>query len=404
MILKGKVMQIVKIVFLVLLITVSYAKDAKWQKLNSLYDYSESTYSLKEGVEYLELREYTRVKNSKEKMRYTDTAFIVSKRPLGDFPPSKVKKFSKLRPILSDQTDIRKFTSCASRSCVEHIGNGFMIASDGKLWKMNEIADVWNYIEKINTPAKIQLALWLNGKHYGTRYREVSNGYEVIIEEYRSSCGEDEEYEEYFTYSVHVDHQGKVMKEKVLKHSKEKVQCLRKPAIYLYPLSKQKIDVSLVINGDITVSIPPYSKGWSVMVDTNGTIENRYDYLFYENTLKIVELPNEGWIKQGSVLDAWFDVILPKLGLNAKETEQFKEYWLGELDKDALYEIKRFSLPFLTENMTLTIDPKPDTLIRVIFNFKMITEPYELKEPKIITPKRSGFHVLEWGGMIEGER
>ena len=140
------------------------------------------------------------------------------------------------------------------------------------------------------------------------------------------------------------------------------------------------------------------------MVDTNGTIENRYDYLFYENTLKTVELPNEGWIKQGNVLDTWFDVILPKLGLNSKETEQFREYWLVELDKDALYEIKLFSLPFLSKNMTLTIDPKPDTLIRVIFNFKVIKETYEIKEPVITTPKRSGFHVLEWGGMIEGER
>ena len=396
-------MQIFKAVLLLLLITGSYAKDAKWQTLKSLYDYSESAYELKDGVEYLELREYTRVKDSKEKMRHAETAFVMSRRPLSDFPPSKVKKFNKLTPILSKQTNIRKFTSCSPNGCGEHVGNGFMIASDGKLWKMNEIADVWNYIEKIDTPAKIQLALWLNGKRYGTRYRKVANGFEVIIEQYKSSCGGDEEYEEYFTYSVHVDHKGKVTQEKLLKHTKEKVQCLRKPAIYLYPLRKQKIDVSLVINGAITVSIPPYNKGWSVMVDTNGTIENRYDYLFYENTLNTIELPNEGWIKQGDVLDAWLDVVLPKLGLNPKEIEQFKVYWLKELDEDALYEIKLFSLPFLTKNMTLTIDPKPDTLIRVIFNFKVIKEPYEIKLPTIITPKRSGFHVLEWGGMIEGE-
>ncbi len=39
--------------------------------------------------------------------------------------------------------------------------------------------------------------------------------------------------------------------------------------------------------------------------------------------------------------------------------------------------------------------------IRVIFNFKAIEKPYDFKEPSIITPVRSGFHVLEWGGMVE---
>ena len=81
--------------------------------------------------------------------------------------------------------------------------------------------------------------------------------------------------------------------------------------------------------------------------------------------------------------------------------EQFKEYWLGRLDKDSLYEIKLFSLQFLNKNMTLKIDPKPDTLIRVIFNFKRIEKRYKLQSPVITTPKRVGFHVLEWGGMLE---
>ena len=232
-------MQIFKILLLILVLSGAYANAAKWQKLKQLYDYSESTYSLKEGVEYLELREYTRVKDSKEKMRHTETAFVMKRKPLSDFPASKVKKFNKLTPILSKQTNIRKFTFCDSYGCGEHVGNGFMIASDGKLWKMNEIADVWSYIEKIDTPVKIQLALWLNGKHYGTRYRKVSKGYEVIIEVYRSSCAENNEYEEYLTYSVHVDDKGNVTKEKLLKHTKEKVQCVGKPANYLHSESKQ---------------------------------------------------------------------------------------------------------------------------------------------------------------------
>ncbi len=174
-----------------------------------------------------------------------------------------------------------------------------------------------------------------------------------------------------------------------------------KPAIYLYPQKKQKIDVSLAINGSIVTSIPSYGKGWSVIVDTNGTIDNQYDYLFYENTLNTIELPQAGWIKKGSDLSEWFDVILPKLGLNKKEKKQFKEYWLKKLNKNSLYEIKLFSVEFLSKNMTLKIDPKPDTVIRVIFNFKRIKKQYELPSPVILIPKRVGFHVLEWGGRLE---
>lgn len=217
-------MSLLKTVLIVLLTTGLHAKTAKWKTLKLLHEYTESTYQLKEGVEYLELREYTRVQNSKKKMRHTETVFEMKRKPLSGFPSAKVKNFNKLTPILSDQTNIRKFTFCDPNGCVEHVGNAFMIANDGKLWKMNEIADVWNYIEKMDVPAKIQLTLWLYGKRHGTRYRKVSDGYEVIIEQYRYSCAE--EYEEYFTYSVHISKQWKVVKEKLLKYRKEKTQCV----------------------------------------------------------------------------------------------------------------------------------------------------------------------------------
>lgn len=178
---------------------------------------------------------------------------------------------------------------------------------------------------------------------------------------------------------------------------------VKKPAIYLYPPQKENINVSLQIDGEIVTSIPPYDSGWSVEIDSDGIINAEYDYLFYENTLNRIELPDEGWIVQGEDMRNWFEIILPKLGLNTKEARQFKEYWLANLDKSKLYEIKLFSHDFLTKNMTLNITPKPDIVVRVIFNFKTIDKAYYLQEPSIETPSRVGFHVLEWGGRIESE-
>lgn len=177
---------------------------------------------------------------------------------------------------------------------------------------------------------------------------------------------------------------------------------LKKPALYLYPIKNQNIDVSLQINGSLVTSIPSYGNdGWHVNVDKEGIIDNQYDYLFYENTFKYIELPKSGWIKNYTELDEWFDSILPRHGLNQKETKQFKEYWLKELKKGKTYEIKTLSQDFLNKNLILNINPKPDSIIRVHFYFKTIDKKYPLQEPIISTPKRFGFTAVEWGGILK---
>lgn len=51
----------------------------------------------------------------------------------------------------------------------------------------------------------------------------------------------------------------------------------------------------------------------------------------------------------------------------------------------------------------LTIEPKPDTMIRVLMDFTPLDKPIKVKEYEIVTPKREGFTVVEWGGVIRGE-
>jgi len=395
--------QIFKIAFLVLLVTGAQAKSIKWQKLQPVNLYSASAFHLKESVECLEMKMCMMDAKGNKCVNKSFTIVGICPEPPKSFNAKLIKRFKKLHPKKSPKDNIRKETPPGS------ITNGFVLDRKGTIWRLNEVKDILDVLGTIDTPAEAQFVLWLHGGDPAKSYRKTSKGYEVLAEKKTlSPCNDDKDYEEIFIYKIQINSKGKISGKKLVKHSKKEVRHewgeVKKPAIYLYPETKQEIDVSLAIDGDMTASIPSYEKGWHVMVDTNSTIEGKYDYLFYENTLKTIELPEEGWIKQGQVLDAWFDVVLPKLGLNSKETRQFKEYWLKELDKDALYEIKLFSLPFLSKNMTLTIDPKPDRLIRVIFNFKVIKEPYEIESPKIITPERSGFHVLEWGGLLEEER
>ena len=176
---------------------------------------------------------------------------------------------------------------------------------------------------------------------------------------------------------------------------------VKKPAIYLYPLVDSNIQVKVNINGKITKDIPDYNNGWDVFATKEGIINNEYDYLFYEAELNKLELPNEGWVVKYADLDSWFDNILSKLGLNEKEARQFKEYWLNELPESNYYEIKMLDSKFLKQNMNLEINPIPDTLIRIEFYFKPVNLIREINEPSIVTPKREGFTVVEWGGILD---
>ena len=48
--------------------------------------------------------------------------------------------------------------------------------------------------------------------------------------------------------------------------------------------------------------------------------------------------------------------------------------------------------------MSLNITPKPDTLIRILMEFKALDEPIKVKEQELTPIQRSGYTVVEWGG------
>jgi len=177
---------------------------------------------------------------------------------------------------------------------------------------------------------------------------------------------------------------------------------LKKPAIYLYPETTQKIDVSLNINGEMTESIPKYNQGWSVTVTPDGKINEKFDYLFYEAKLSnLCDLPEEGWLVPYDRLEEWFDKYLILLGLNKNEASDFKNYWLNKLKTTEYYIIKVLDRQFVDRNLSLNVKPIPQTVIRVILYFEATDQFRKIKEPDTVTPERKGFTLVEWGGIAE---
>lgn len=177
---------------------------------------------------------------------------------------------------------------------------------------------------------------------------------------------------------------------------------VKKPAIYLYPTKSQRVYVKVKAKGIFTKTIPEYREGWNVVADPTGRLDNKYDYLFYEVKLNAKpSLKDEGWVVSRNELPMWFDRYLSMLGLKGREVKDFKVYWLKELPKCSYYEIKPVDEEFLTENLSLEITPKPDTIIRVILYFRCCNERKVLKEPVISSKTRKGFTIIEWGGILD---
>lgn len=183
-----------------------------------------------------------------------------------------------------------------------------------------------------------------------------------------------------------------------------------KPAIYLYPMEKTNVHVQVKPAGFLTYTDPEYpDSGWQVTAYPNGKIISNgkdYEYLYYESKIEDskIEKPTEGFVVAFNDLPGFYSEILPKLGLNKKETKDFKDYWEKALSKFPYYFVGLMSEASIEKIEPLTVNPKPDSTIRVRIYFKALDKKISVKEPIIITPRRNGYTLVEWGGLVKTDK
>jgi hypothetical protein len=204
--------------------------DDEWQRLKLLKEYEGVDFHLKDGVEYLELRIYTKGQREKEYAKEYRVAVSMQQTPLEFFDAKLIKEFKNVKPNLSQETNIKRTGFCLMSGCVSIVGNGVMIDSKKKIWSMNTTEDILEMIGDVDTPAEVKLVLWLDSKlmsdpkEYIYKYRKVSNGYKVQHEFDNSisnlgECG-------HFLYEMFVGKDGKISKKKLLEKSESKNGCL----------------------------------------------------------------------------------------------------------------------------------------------------------------------------------
>ena len=144
--------------------------------------------------------------------------------------------------------------------------------------------------------------------------------------------------------------------------------------------------------------------GWNVLAKQDGSLidlstnKNLYS-LYYESKNKInFKVEEEGFIVKGEEVSTFLEEKLAILGLTEREKEEFIIYWLPKLENNKYNYIRFATLDEINANMPLEINPKPDTIIRILMTFKGLDNPIYVKEQELKTPERNGFVAVEWGG------
>lgn len=181
-----------------------------------------------------------------------------------------------------------------------------------------------------------------------------------------------------------------------------------KPVIYLYPLRPQRVSVKVEPVGGLIKSEPPYGHGWSVKAFPDGRIlaadGTVHPYLFWESGLTAEPQPlREGFCVPREGLDAFFGEQLMLLGLAPNEIADFKEFWMPKLTARPFAAVRFVPREEIDATAPLTVVPAPDSIIRVLIDFRAHDEPVELQRQVLTPAARKGFAVVEWGGLLYRE-
>lgn len=175
-----------------------------------------------------------------------------------------------------------------------------------------------------------------------------------------------------------------------------------KPVIYLYPTTPTQVSVK--VGASITKSEPVYNGIWNVLATPSGMLTvsgKNYDSLFWEG-LGFGEYPqiNSGAIVESSQVTAKIKADLTQIGLNTKEITDFSDFWLPKMPVAKYTRLTWLLNDEMNKLAPLSVSPKPDCVIRVFLDFAGQDELSNIAPQTLPTLNRSGFTLVEWGGLL----
>lgn len=178
-----------------------------------------------------------------------------------------------------------------------------------------------------------------------------------------------------------------------------------KPILYIYPEEKTEVSITFKNPSILTTTYPKYIDKWEVIAEPNGKLidkkTNREQYaLYWEANNHYSKMTDEGFIIEGNNTISFLEEKLKKLGLTEREADEFIIYWLPKLENNK-YNYIRFELTEeVNKYMPLEINPQPETLIRILMDYKPLENKIDIKEQIIPQQNRTGYTIVEWGGSL----
>lgn len=179
-------------------------------------------------------------------------------------------------------------------------------------------------------------------------------------------------------------------------------QAAAKPVIYLYPEEETAVTVKLDYAGALTCTYPAYGDGLGSDCLPRRELQSddagqTYNYLYWEGADTIDYDFSQGFCVAGTNTAAFLEDALAQLGLTRREANEFIVYWLPQMQENP-YNLIAFQSDRYTQAAKLTIDPPPDTLLRVFMAWKPLDKFMEIPAQSLTAPERTGFTAVEWGG------
>lgn len=189
----------------------------------------------------------------------------------------------------------------------------------------------------------------------------------------------------------------------VLAYISDQSQRLLKPIIYIYPKEEINVSVKLGKPENLTCTYPTYENSWEVKAKPNGDLtdiktEKNFYALYWEGKKESDKTMNEGFIVEGKDTIKFLEEKLEILGLNQREANEFIVYWLPKMQNNKYNYIRFASNEKIDEDMPIEITPKPETIIRVMMEYRPLKEKIKVTEQQLFKKTRKGYTVVEWGG------
>ncbi len=162
-----------------------------------------------------------------------------------------------------------------------------------------------------------------------------------------------------------------------------------------------EVNVRLGKPNILTTTYPKYNNGWTVTAKPDGTLtQNNKNYygLYWEGKNHNIKVEKDGFVVEGKDTAKFLEEKLATLGLNEKEANEFIIYWLPKMEHNKYNYIRFETKEEINSYMPLEITPKPDSMIRIVMDFKALDNKINIKEQTLTTPSRTGYTVVEWGG------